>query len=35
LVIDFETAPDLSENIALIALESYTCERMDAKQLWG
>jgi hypothetical protein len=35
LVIDFETAPNLSENVALIALESHACERMDAEQLWG
>jgi hypothetical protein len=35
LVVDFETVPDLSENIALVALKSYACERIDAKQLWG
>jgi hypothetical protein len=34
LVVDFETAPDLSEDIALFALESDTCKSMDAKQLW-
>jgi hypothetical protein len=31
----FETALNLSENIALITLESYTCKHMDPKQLWG
>jgi hypothetical protein len=35
LHIVFETAPNLSENIALIALESYACKHMDPKQLWG
>jgi hypothetical protein len=31
----FETVPNLSENIALIALEFYACKRVDPKQLWG
>jgi hypothetical protein len=35
LHIVFETAPNLSENVALIALKSYTCKRIDPKQLWG
>jgi hypothetical protein len=35
LHIVFETAPNLSENIALIALESYACKHVDPKQLWG
>jgi hypothetical protein len=26
---------NLSENVALITLESYACKRMDPKQLWG
>jgi hypothetical protein len=30
-----ETALNFSEYIALIALKSYACECMDAKQLWG
>jgi hypothetical protein len=34
LYIILETAPHLLENIALIALESYACKRMDPKQLW-
>jgi hypothetical protein len=35
LVVDCEATPNLSENVALIAFESHTCERMDLKQLWG
>jgi hypothetical protein len=35
LHIVFETMLNLSENIALIALESYACKRMDLKQLRG
>jgi hypothetical protein len=35
LDIDFETAPNLSENVAFLALESHICKRMDPKQLWG
>jgi hypothetical protein len=35
LHIVFETVPNLSENIALIALESYACKHVDLKQLWG
>jgi hypothetical protein len=35
LHIVFETTPNLSENIALIALKSYACKRVDPKQLWG
>jgi hypothetical protein len=31
----FETALNLSENVVLIALESYACKCMDLKQLWG
>jgi hypothetical protein len=34
LHIDFETAPNLSEKLALIAFKSHTCERMDPKQCW-
>jgi hypothetical protein len=30
-----ETAPNFSEYIALIALESYACKCVDAKQLRG
>jgi hypothetical protein len=30
-----KTVLNLSENIVLIGLESYTCECMDPKQLWG
>jgi hypothetical protein len=35
LHVDFETAPNLLENIALITFESHACKRMDLKQLWG
>jgi hypothetical protein len=35
LYIVFETMPNLPENVALIALESYARKRMDPKQLWG
>jgi hypothetical protein len=35
LHIVLETVPNLSENVALITLESYTCKHMDPKQLWG
>jgi hypothetical protein len=35
LHIVFETAPNLLENIALIALKSYACKHVDLKQLWG
>jgi hypothetical protein len=35
LHIVFETALNLSENVALVALESYACKHMDPKQIWG
>jgi hypothetical protein len=35
LHIFFETAPNLLENIALVALKFYACKCMDPKQLWG
>jgi hypothetical protein len=35
LHIVFETALNLSENIALISLESYACKHVDLEQLWG
>jgi hypothetical protein len=30
-----ETAPNLSEDIALLALKPDTCKRMNPEQLWG
>jgi hypothetical protein len=35
LHIVFEAALNFSEYIVLIALESYACKCVDAKQLWG
>jgi hypothetical protein len=35
LHIVFETTLNLSENVVLIALDSYAWKRMDLKQLWG
>jgi hypothetical protein len=35
LVVDFETTPNLSEDIALFTLELDTCKCMDVKQLCG
>jgi hypothetical protein len=33
--VPLQTVPNLSENIALIALKSCTCKCVDLKQLWG
>jgi hypothetical protein len=35
LHVAFETALNFSEYVALVALRSYTCKRVDAKQLQG